>query len=400
MRVVIAGNGLAGIITAKTIREQNPDVSIEIFADEKYHYYPRPNLIEYVAGNISYARLFAFKEDWYREKNINVHLNVPIKGIAADKNKVYPASGKEEPFDALLLATGAHCFLPPFKGADKKGLFTLRTLEDAEKLIAYAKEHTKVVIVGGGLLGLEIARALKTRGAEVRVVEYFSHLLPRQLDEPAASLLEDLIEEMGIKVHLGKSTEEILGRESVSGLRFKDGSRFEAETVIVAAGIRSNIALPREAGIEVDKGIVVDDFLQTNRSRIYAAGDIAQHKGRLYGIIPATFEQARIAAVNILGGKTKYDKTVPSNTLKVVGLDVTSIGLVSPEEPGYEEFRKTDREKGIYKKIVIRDDIVAGAIWIGTKKGVAEISRCITQKIKVKKNKESLLEEDFDFSTL
>lgn len=400
MHIVIAGNGLAGIIAAKTLREQNPDARIDVFSEENVHYYPRPNLIQYVAGNLPPDRLFAFNEEWYRDKKIRVHLDDPVKKIAANDSTVTTASKKKISFDALLLALGARSIVPPVRGGDKKGIFTFRTLDDADAIIDYVKSHPKVLIVGGGLLGLEAARALKTRGAEVHVIEVFPYLLPRQLDEQGASLLKDLTEKMGLRIHLGRITEEILGDEYVSGLRFKDGGKIEGDMVVFAAGVRPNIAVPREAGIEVDRGVIVDDFLRTRHPRIFAAGDIVQHRGRVYGIIPASFAQARAAALNILGQETKVEETVPSNTLKVVGLDVTSIGLIKPEDNNYEEIGKTDREKGVYKKIVFSNDIIAGAVWMGAKKGVAELNRIIAQKIPVKIKKEALLEDNFDFSSL
>jgi len=231
-------------------------------------------------------------------------------------------------------------------------------------------------------------------------VEFFPRLLPRQLDTEGASVLQSQIEGMGIKVRLGVVTEEILGKEKVDGLKFKSGEELEAQTAIVAAGVRPNIRLASEAGLETDKGIIVDDYLRTSRSDIFAAGDNVQHKDRIYGIIPASFNQARTAAFNIAGQEKKYAGTIPSNTLKVVGLDLTAVGQVTPEEGIYEEFRKVIEEEGIYKKIVVKEGKLVGAIWMGTKEKVNEINRIILQKIDIEKWKGSLLDEDFDFSVL
>ncbi len=205
---------------------------------------------------------------------------------------------------------------------------------------------------------------------------------------------------MGIKVHLGIATEEVLGQESVEGLRFKGGSGIQADVAIVAAGIRPEIGLAKEAGLETDRGIVVNDFLQTSDSHIFAAGDNIQHNGQIWGIIPASFDQARVAASNIMGKQKRYINTVPSNTLKVVGLYVTSIGLVNPEQGTLEEIRQERRDEGVYKKLVCQDGKIVGAIWMGTKKGVDGITRLISQEINVEKWKSALLEDDFDFSVL
>ncbi len=400
MRVIIVGNGLAGIISAKTLRELDKKVEIEVFAEEKYHYYPRPNLIEFLAGTIPLERMFAFPQEWYREQNINIHLGKPVTRIFPDSQEIEVAGGKKEKYESLLLANGSFSFIPPFKGTDKKGIFALRTLDDAFELLEYLKNHQRVAVIGGGLLGLEIARAMKSRGARVDVVEFFDRLLPRQLDIQGASLLKAQVENMGINVHLGLATEEILGQNDVRGLRFKGEREIEMDMAIVAAGVRSNIRLAKEAGLETDRGLVTDDYLQSSNPKIFGAGDVIQHRGRVYGIIPSSFNQARVVASNILGKKEKYEGTVPSNTLKVAGLDLTSVGLVNPEEGTSEEFRKEKKEEGIYKKVVIQKGVVVGAIWMGTKKGVNEISRIISQKINIEKHKISLLEDDFDYSVL
>jgi nitrite reductase (NADH) large subunit len=205
---------------------------------------------------------------------------------------------------------------------------------------------------------------------------------------------------MGINVRLGVTTEKILGQDEIRGLRFKAGDEIEAVAAVVAAGVRADIELAKEAGLATDKGIVVDDYLQTSHPDIFAAGDNVQHRGKLYGIIPASFNQARAAAFNISGQKKKYEGTIPSNTLKVAGLDVTSIGVVNPEKETCEEFRKVIKENGVYKKVVIQDGKIIGAIWMGTKENVNDVNRLILQEVDVEKWKSSLLEDDFDFSIL
>jgi nitrite reductase (NADH) large subunit len=400
MRVLVVGNGLAGTIASKTLRELDPDAEIAIFAEEKYLYYPRPNLIEYLAGNISLENLFAFSEEWFENHNLSIQLGQPVRKLLPESRQVELEGGKTESYDFLLLANGASSWVPPIQGADKEGVFTLRTLDDADAIIQRIEDHPDVVIIGGGLLGLEFARAIRTRGASVKVVEFFPRLLPRQLDTEGASVLQSKIEDMGIKVQLGIVTEEILGEGRVEGLKFKSGEELDAQTAVIAAGVRPNIHLAADAGLKTDKGIIVDDSLQTSQLGIFAAGDNVQHRDKIYGIIPASFNQARTVAFNIAGHEKEYTGTIPSNTLKVVGVDLTSIGLVTPEEGAAEEFRKVIKEEGIYKKIVIQNGKLVGAIWMGTKQNVNEINRIILQQIDVGKWKGALLEEDFDFSGL
>lgn len=400
MRVIIIGNGLAGTIAAKTLREQDRTVEIDVFADEKYHYYPRPNLIEFLAGNLPLERIFAFPEEWYSEQNVNVHLEKPGIRIFPDSKEIEVAGGKREKYDFLVLANGSLAFVPPIKGAEKQGVFTLRTLDDAFEILDYLKDRRRVTVIGGGLLGLETARAVKSRDVKVEVVEFFGHLLPRQLDPQGGSLLKGQIEKMGINVHLGLACEEVLGQDSITGLRFKGGREIQTDVALVAAGVRPNLRIAQEAGLETDRGLVVDDYLQSSHPDIWAAGDITQHAGRVYGIIPASFNQARIAALNVLGQRQKYEGTIPSNTLKVVGIDLTSVGMVNPEDESFEELRVENADKGTYKKIVVKNGEVCGLICIGTKKGVSEISRLISRKANVEKWKDSLLEDDFDYSVI
>jgi len=400
MQAVIIGNGIAGTLAAKTLREMDPDAGVEIFAAEPHLYYPRPNLIEFIAGSLPFDRLFAFPEKWYGQHRIEVHAGIPVEKIVPDSRQVIAAGGRRVPYDALLLANGAGATVPPLMGVDKAGVFTLRTLGDALAILDRLRSRSKAAVIGGGLLGLEIARALRARGAEVEVVEVFDYLLPRQLDPVGGALLRAEIEKLGVRVRTGTATDEILGDAEVRGLRFKDGATMETDLVVLAMGVRPNLDLAREAGLRTDRGVVVDEFLETSRPGIFAAGDGVQRGDAVLGIVPASFDQARIVAANILGRKKIYEGTVPSNTLKVAGVNLTSIGTVNPQGPGFEEIRLERPEEGIYKKIVLRNDVLVGAIWMGTKTGVNAITRGVTQRISVDKWKKDLLEETFDFSLL
>ncbi|MBM3295230.1 MAG: NAD(P)/FAD-dependent oxidoreductase [Candidatus Aminicenantes bacterium] len=400
MKIVIVGNGVAGTMAAKAIRDHDPGASITILAAEGHPYYPRPNLIEYVAGGLPRAKLFAFPPGWASGLGIDLRLATPARAIRPESREVEPAAGGALPYDRLLLADGASAAVPPIRGADKGGVFTLRTLDDAEAIVEHVRKRPRVAVVGGGLLGLEIARALQARSAEVEVIEFLPHLLPRQLDPAGGEVLKSQIERRGIRVRVGLATEEILGRTDVEGLRFKDGSEIRVDTAVLAAGVRPNLALARQAGLAVDRGVLVNDRMETSLPGIYAAGDGTQHDGRLYGIIPAAFEQARIAAAAILDREGRYIGTVPSNTLKVAGMALTSVGLVNPEGPGFEELRASNPEAGIYKKIVLRDGALVGAVWLGTKAGVAELVKAVSRKTPAASRKHDLLREDFDFASL
>jgi nitrite reductase (NADH) large subunit len=400
MKIVIVGNGLAGTLAAKTVRELDQEAGIEIFGEEKYAYYPRPNLIEFLAGRLPYEKLFAFPEIWSTRQRIGLHFGEKIARIRPDERTVETGTGGIIPYDALLLASGARAAVPPLAGSGLKGVFVLRTLDDALAILDRLRTHAHVAVLGGGLLGLEIARAIRGRGAEVSVVEIFDRLLPRQLDPAAAGILKQQIERSGISVRLGTASREILGAAEVRGIRFESGDDVEADLVVIATGVKPELALAKDAGLTVDQGIVVDDRLRTSRPEIFAAGDAAEHQGRVYGIIPASFEQARAAAHNMLGRDMPYSGTVPSNTLKVAGLYVTSAGEVNPEPRGHEVLVRSVPEAGLYKKIVLKEGRLVGAIWMGTKKGASEISRLVALKKDVEIRKGDLLEDTFDFAEM
>lgn len=400
MKVVIVGNGLAGTLAAKTLRELDQGVEIEVIGEEKFPYYPRPNLIEYLAGRLPFEKLFAFPVGWADRQRIGLRLGERVTRIRPAERQIETASGSTQAYDALLLATGARAALPPIAGSAKKGVFVLRTLDDAQELIEHLGDHKRVAILGGGLLGLEIARAIRGREAEVAVFEFFDRLLPRQLDPAAAAILKAQLEKSGVSVRLGAVTKEILGNGGVRGLRFESGGEVGADGVIVAAGIKPEWGPARDAGLTVGRGIVIDDRMRTSGPVIFAAGDAAEHRGRVYGIIPAAFEQARVAAYNILGQEMPYGGTMASNTLQVAGLHVTSVGEIDAEGHGFESLVRSVPEAGLYKKIVLQEGRLVGAIWMGIKKGASEVSRLVALKKDVETWKEDLLEDEFDFSEI
>ncbi|MBP7707660.1 MAG: NAD(P)/FAD-dependent oxidoreductase [Candidatus Aminicenantes bacterium] len=403
MNILIAGGGLAGTMAAKALRELDPGAAVTVLDEERHRYYPRPNLIEFLAGRLPFEKVFAFPEGWAAKQGIDLRLGQTVARLRPAERTAETGSGEILSYDALLLATGARAALPPVPGTGLPGVFVLRTLDDALALAEHLRERRRTVVLGGGLLGLEIARAVRGRGGEVIVVEFFDRLLPRQLDPAAAGILKAQFERLGVAVVLGAATQEILGGAdgAVRGLKLASGAEIAADGVVVAAGVRPETAVAREAGLAVGKGIVVDDRMRTSAPGVFAAGDAAEHRGRLYGIIPAAFEQARAAARAILGRDAlPYAGTVPANTLKVAGLAVTSVGDFAAEGPGVEAVVRADPERGLYKKIVLRDGRAAGAIWMGTAKGAADVARLVTQGKAVGARGADLLEDTFDFSEL
>lgn len=396
MNIVIVGFSLASFTAVRHIINNAPETEVDIFTDEKYPYYPRPSLYRVLSGESSPESIVMYPAKWYEDKGVKMHFGVTVKSINVQKNEIVLDNGEKISYDRLLLAVGAHPFIPPVKGADKKGVFALRKIDDALTIREFAKDKNNAVVIGGGLLGLEISAALRKLGLNVSILEFSPWLLPRQIDREGSDILMDELEKMGMKILCGAQTEEILGDTEVSGVKLKGGDTIPTELVICATGIRSNLELAKESGINVNRGVIVDDYLRTSIENIYAAGDIAEHNGRVYGIIPATTEQARIAAANMIDEETVYNGTVSMNSLKVVGIDLTSIGLVNPETEEYEEIRKIDADKCQYKKIVLKDGKVVGSIIIGERKSVKPMTDIIKEEVNVEEVKHDLLKDDFD----
>lgn len=398
-RIVIIGNGVAGINVASNLRKLDKDIEIEVFTDESYHYYPRPRLIDLLADKVTLEEMPFYKEDWYIKNNINVHLNSPVEKLSPDEKKIVLSKGKTISYDILVLANGAKPSLPPIEGMDKIGIFTIRWLDDVLNLKERVRKSEDVVVIGGGLLGLEIASAIQTSGANVKVIEILPWLLPRQLDEVGGNLLKKILESRGLEIFVNSATEKVLGGKEVTGVVTKDGREFKCNTVVVSAGIKSNIELAKDCGLNVNRGVIVDNFLRTSRKDIYALGDTAEWEGRVYGIIPPILDQAKVVASNILGENIEYTGTVPSNILKVAGIDLFSIGIIDKTE-GYEVILHLDEEKNIYKKFVIKEDKIIGAIVLGDRKNVTYIERVIKEGRDISKYKDNILSDDFDWKII
>ncbi|WP_457600088.1 FAD-dependent oxidoreductase, partial [Hydrogenivirga sp.] len=269
-----------------------------------------------------------------------------------------------------IIATGSKPFIPPsIKGADKKGVFTYRTAGDVFKILDYARVSDRAVVIGGGLLGLEVAKALKDVGLEVYLVHIFDTLMEQQLDKTASDLLKRDLEKMGIKVLLEKNTKEILGDKKAEGVRFADGEELPADFVVIATGIRPNADVGINSGLKVNKGIVVDDYMETSASDIYAVGECIEHRGKTYGLVAPIMEQVKVCAHNVVHGNEKrYEGSITYAMLKVAGINLFSAGEFREKE-GDEVISFLDNGKSIYRKAVIRNDKIVGTILYGDIKG-------------------------------
>lgn len=396
MKIAIAGNGICGISVAKYISEDAPKEKLTIFTDEEYHYYPRPRLIQLLSEKTDLNQLFPYNDEWFKNKNIEIILGKRVREINVSSKELILEDSSKYNYDKLLIANGSSPFVPPIEGVKSEGVFTLRNIKDVLRIREYSCDKRKAVVIGGGLLGLETARALNALGLKVEIIEVASRLLPKQLDEEGAEILKSRIEKLGIEVLLQTTCSQFLLEGAKKYLVTKESGELEADLFIVSAGIRSNVEPAKASGINTNKGILVDKNLRTNFSDVFAAGDCAEFNGAVYGIIPAAIEQGKAAAANILGKEIEYKGTLFQTILKVVGIDLTSLGVVNPQGEGYEELKSKDAAKGIYKKIVIKDGKVIGAIVIGDKRGILELTRIIEEKIDVTRNKDVLLGSDVD----
>ncbi len=376
MNYLIIGNGVAGTEAALAIRKSDSDGTITVLTASPHPYYYRPSVIEYLANGITRERLIIYKPDFYEKNRVTTLLGTTVGRIVPDKKLVLDSNGREYPYDRLLLATGADPSLPPIEGASLKGVFTLRGIEDADRIRDCAGNAKRAVVVGGGLLGLESAHSLAKLGLEVCVVEVCARLLPRQLDTDGARTLQRLLEEKGLSFALEDGVRAIEGDGSVERVHLKSGRALPADLVLVSAGIRGRSSLARDAGITVNNGIVVDDNLRTSEPDIFAAGDPIEHRGKLYGIWPAAKEQGRVVGLNMAGVTTVYNPTLMAATLKITGIDLYSAGsfdasgcdvLVSSNDTGY-------------RKLLIDSGLAVGAIALGDREAVKAAQRVMDGK--------------------
>ncbi|HBG93516.1 MAG: pyridine nucleotide-disulfide oxidoreductase [Nitrospirae bacterium GWF2_44_13] len=379
MKYIIIGNGVAGTAAAINIRKIDHEGEITILSDEAYPFYSRIRLMEYISGDVDESSLVIYKDAWYKKNNIKLLLNTPVSEIDKNKKEVLTHSGHILKYDTLLIAAGGLSFVPPIPGSYKKGVFTLRTLKDAIEIKKYAEHSNRVVLIGGGVLGLEAGNSLRKTGHSIFVVEFFPRLLPRQMDQEGADILKTQMEKMGFAFFLGAKTREIAGDDKVKSVALEDGTIIDCDMVLISAGVRPNIELANKLGIKCAKGLPVNERLETEIKDIYAAGDIAEHKGICYGIWPAAEEQGKIAGINMAGGSAIYSGTVPSNILKIAGINLISAGDIDPDKK-CESIVQKDGESYIYKKLVIKDNSITGCILYGDIAGWKKVKKAMDEK--------------------
>ncbi|MBU5443079.1 nitrite reductase large subunit NirB [Paenibacillus sp. MSJ-34] len=371
-KLVLIGNGMAGVSALEQVMKLSSSFDITVFGSEPHPNYNRIMLSYVLEGSKSISDIILNDWNWYRENNITLHTGTTVTHIDTANKTVHTDKGVSVAYDKCIIATGSNPVMLPIPGIDKEGIVSFRDIADCSRMIEAARTFKKAAVIGGGLLGLEAAKGLLGLGMDVTVVHLEDRLMERQLDDEAAAMLKRELERQGLKFAMGKRTVEIAGEQRVSGLRFDDGTELETDFVVMSVGIRPNAELAKTSGINFNRGIIVNDFMQTSAPDVYAVGECCEHRGVSYGLVAPLFEQGMVLAKHICGVETKpYEGSVLSTKLKISGVDVFSTGEFE-NRPDLQVIRTQDDWNNTYKKILLRGNRVVGAVLFGD---VSESSR-------------------------
>ena len=396
-KIVVIGNGMVSYKFCEKLRAQveTSDFSVTVYGEEHLPAYDRVHLSDYFTKRSADDLLMASKK-WYEEQNIELVTGALVTGIDRESQKISTHKGTEASYDILILATGSRPFVPEIKGVDKKGVFVYRTIEDLENIIHFGQNVNSAAVLGGGLLGLEAAKAALDMDLETHVVEFAPRLMPRQLDTQGANMLREQLENLGLHVHLNKVTKEITGNGTLDALKFADGSQLDIAMLIISCGIRPRDELAKACGLETGErgGIVVNDMLQTSDPRIFAIGEAALHKNAVYGLVAPGYEMAEVVVKQLIADKRKtfpgYDM---STKLKLIGVEVASFGDAFGESSAHQPIIWEDKFAGIYKRINISEDgsRLLGGILVGDTKDYNQLLQITKNKITLPPNPEDLI---------
>ena len=360
---LIVGGGIAGVSAAEAIRGLDATASITIVSGERDLPYFRMSLTRYLAGEVVREKLDLHDQAWYQANKIELLTDLQVEGILPEQKQAVLSDQRKIAYEKLILANGASPFVPPITGHELPGVMTLRSLEDAQTILRTCEKPVNIVCIGGGLLGLEIAGAISRHGAKVTVLEALDWLLPRQLGQQAALILQKEIEKLGINVIVPAKVKQITGSETVEAVELDDGSLIPADLVLISAGVRPNLGLATQAGLALNRGVVVDQHMQTSAPEIFAAGDVSEFEGICYGLWITAKKQGEVAGRNAVGEPTIFKADAPSTKLKVLGIDLFSIGQFSPSQEGDRLVTWQDGEK--YASLLLRNEVIVGANLIG-----------------------------------
>lgn len=400
-QLLVIGNGMAGARTVEEIlaRSEAEQFAITMFGEEPYGNYNRILLSNVLNGSQDPAEIFLNDLSWYEGHGIRLLTGVRADVIARPHKAIHCNDGAWHQYDKLIIATGSRPSIPPIaalkkaNGELRPGVFVFRTLDDCKRIGEYAAKCRRAVVIGGGLLGLEAARGLLNHGAEVHIVHLPGHLMEQQIDAQAGAILRRTIEAMGIGIHLNKLTKAALGDEQVSGLAFEDGSTLECDMIVIATGIAPNVEIGSRWGLTTERGIVVDDQMRTSDPDIYAVGECAQHRGRVYGLVAPLWEQAKVLADHVTGANSEaaYQGSKIATKLKVMGVELASMGVIVPDGDHEDVVQFMEPQRGVYKKLIIRDGRLAGGILLGDISKAAYLMQAFDRGLRLPSERLSLL---------
>jgi nitrite reductase (NADH) large subunit len=397
MKVVIIGNGMVGYKCCEKLLARNPGgkAQVTVFGEETRPAYDRVHLSDFFADK-SADDLGLAPASWYADNAITLHLGDPVQRIDTLHKEVHSFQGLTVPYDYLILATGSAAFVPAIPGVDKKGVFIYRTIEDLVLIKEYARRAKKGAVIGGGLLGLEAAKAMIDLNIHhTHVIEFAPRLMPRQVDDAGAKMLRGKLEELGLKIHTHTNTTAIEGDDCISGMQFSDGSRIDVDMLIISAGIKPRDELARQAGLSVGPrgGIVVNEYMQTSDKSIYAVGECALYNEMIYGLVAPGYEMAETAVAHLAGADKTFTGFDMSTKLKLVGVDVASFGDPFIQSPGSRTVVFEDTHKNIYKRINITADgkYLLGGILIGDADAYNMLLQTAKNKVVLPPNPEDVL---------
>ena len=396
MKIVIAGNGMVGYkFCEKLVAKTSGEFEITVFGEEIRPAYDRVHLSEFFAGK-SADDLSMAEHSWYTNNNITLHLGDPIQSIDRNNKTIHSFKGITQSYDVLILATGSSAFVPPIPGVEKDGVFIYRTIEDLEMMTAYAKKAKTGAVIGGGLLGLEAAKAMIDLGIrDTHVIEFAPRLMPRQIDDAGSGILKNKLETLGLKIHTNKNTSEILGDDCIKAMQFSDDSKIDVDMLVISAGIKPRDELAKLCGLEVGTrgGIVVNEKMQTTDPAIYAIGECALYNGMIYGLVAPGYEMADVVVTNLTGGQKEFTGYDMSTKLKLIGIDVASFGDPFITAKEVRTLVYEDTMKGIYKRINITEDgkQLLGGILIGDAEQYNMLLQTVKNKIVLPPNPEDVI---------
>ena len=412
---VIIGNSAAGIAAVEAIRKKDKESKIIVLSDEDYSAYCRCLISYYLAGDIKEEKISYRPEDFYKANNLELLLNKKVIRVDPKKNRITCEDKTQFNYDALLIATGARPKFPDITGIKKRGVFGLRTIKDVKEIAGLLPVAKTACVLGGGLIGLKAAYALKKRNIEVKVIVRSRQVLSQMLDSQAARLIQQRLEENEIEIVLGQDVIEIIGNGDIKAVKLDSGKVFGCSLVVAAKGVQANIDLIKESEIKINEGIIANNLMQTNIPNIYTAGDVCESfdltlgKLSVNALWPVAVEQGKIAGANMAGDNIHYEGSLGMNSIEFFGLPIISLGIykTEKEDSSFEELKFLDvkanlypalaRKGGVYKKLILKDKILVGVILVGDIRNSGVFLRLIRERIDVSSLKDKLLKENFSY---